>query len=851
MVSAGASEAMHINMRTLRTNTAADSSNPWRQHKLPWLFTLFLLLGVACHAQAPEQIYGQLSKVALDPASAISVRGAALDHEDLHFSFNEGTLIFTQPVAGRITGALFVGDGELLVIPPAQEERQSMALFTGTAVLNEKFGIAYFRFDSQAIAEKLRRQGRTAAPEDISAQYAPFVATLAPLDALPLAINMTSERPRGSYLHARVVGRKLGTFDVVADSTQPEQVVIGQFTPRNDIVYLDTWASFCFRSKRDSMGACVSQTEETVPLSYRINATVTPPHSIEAEAAVRFKVADNDGRRIIAFQLGRGLTLLSVTLGGKPLPFIVPVVGNNERPSDTVAIILPQPARAQQQYEVTFKYSGPILSDAGGGLVYIRERGNWYPWQGMNMADFDLTFHYPAGWQLLASGSAVDSRSDASGQHSHWKTDRPIPFAGFNLGHFEEVKLPPHPELPAISAYAAKKVESALESARQSLLVVPPPATGWHRRPRDQFELAPQPPSPNPSRNALAVAQQAEHSIQFLQPKLGKFPFKSLQLTQLPGYDSQGFPSLIYLSSLVFLTPEQRWRGRTPPDDFAPEVLYSRVMAAHETAHQWWGDKITWNSYREQWLCEAIANYLALMQLEQDSPDDFATMLENYRNDLLTPLPDSKVPMKEAGAVTLGQRLSSSKFPNGYDAIAYGRGTWLIHMLRQMYRDAAAHPVSAIRGKTRARSTTAKPAYDPDAAFFGVLRALQEKFDGKPMTTADMKQAFEAALPAQIRFQDQPSLDWFFESWVSSTAIPQLELRSVKIKAATASFNIRQTQCAESTVTSVPIYVEMKDGSSRFLARVFAEGLETEFKLRVPAGTAKLLLDPYRSVLRM
>ncbi len=42
----------------------------------------------------------------------------------------------------------------------------------------------------------------------------------------------------------------------------------------------------------------------------------------------------------------------------------------------------------------------------------------------------------------------------------------------------------------------------------------------------------------------------------------------------------------------------------------------------------------------------------------------------------------------EDGPVTLGNRLSCSQFPTGYEAISYGRGTWLLHMLRNMMRDA-------------------------------------------------------------------------------------------------------------------------------------------------------------------
>ena len=211
--------------------------------------------------------------------------------------------------------------------------------------------------------------------------------------------------------------------------------------------------------------------------------------------------------------------------------------------------------------------------------------------------------------------------------------------------------------------------------------------------------------------------------------------------------------------------------------------------------------------------------------------------------------------LQDAGAVNLGVRLSSSKFPNGYDAVAYGRGTWLMHMLREMYRDSAAHPSSATPGKTRsARRVAEAGATDPDAAFFSVLRDLQLTYDGRSMTTANLKQAFERVLPKELQFENQRSLDWFFESWVSGTAIPDLQIADLKVthsgKRNVATFNIKQTKCPETMVTSVPLYYETTDGNLQFLARVFAEGEDSDFKLDLPAVPGKLVLDPYRTVLR-
>ena len=63
------------------------------------------------------------------------------------------------------------------------------------------------------------------------------------------------------------------------------------------------------------------------------------------------------------------------------------------------------------------------------------------------------------------------------------------------------------------------------------------------------------------------------------------------------------------------------------------------------------------------------------------------TALEYYQSSLARPNKDGK-PLADAGPVTLGFRLSSSKFPSGYEEVAYGRGTWLIHMVREMMRSA-------------------------------------------------------------------------------------------------------------------------------------------------------------------
>src|SRR5216684_1176000 len=100
-----------------------------------------------------ESLYLQLSSIGLDPGRVFKVRGASLDRSAIHITLEDGTIAFTKDVLGRITGAFFEGDAEVLLAPPTDVERKSLSLFTGMAILEERFSTAYFRFNDNTAQE--------------------------------------------------------------------------------------------------------------------------------------------------------------------------------------------------------------------------------------------------------------------------------------------------------------------------------------------------------------------------------------------------------------------------------------------------------------------------------------------------------------------------------------------------------------------------------------------------------------------------------------------------------------------------------------------------------------------------
>ncbi len=786
-------------------------------------------LSVSPTPSTTAALYRQLRECGLQPGQTYRVRDASFDREDLHFSLSEGWLVLGEEIAGHVTSAVFVGEGEVLMIAPDRSERSSLGLFTGSAVLEEQFSSAYFRFFDDKLLADLAPGLRPDKNPETAANNDAVAKQLAHLDALRILlgyINSPGHAAAGTaFLHARVNGLKRGNFDIFYDQSAAEQIAMGQigYAPGGTIFY-NVWASFLSRSHREHRDLQSGMPPMRVK-HFDIKVTVQPPEWLEGEAELDMDVVRPDARAVL-FELSRNLKLSAVTMDGARVEFLQNEAVEGSRiardGNDVVAVVLPQSPRVGQKFKLRFVYSGSVLSDAGGGLLYVGARGNWYPNLGLEMSNFDLQFTAPADWTLVATGKQIASDTRNDQQVSRWRSERPIPVAGFNLGHYHESTIQAGNVI--VKSFAAAGVERSFPIARQTITQ---PAPNPHRL--GQLETTTVPIQPKPA--GEIVADEAASTIEYLGAHIGQYPYSSLGLTQNPGTISQGWPGLVFLSSYVFVPPAER--PATVHADFA-RVLFDHLMVRHETAHQWWGDSVYWTTYRDQWLSEALANYSAMLSFEKEHPEDVRTILKYYQTELADKSPDKK-PNRDAGPVTLGQRLNSSLFPNGYDLITYGRGTWLVHMLRELLRQ----PSPSSPGT--------------DALFLSALRSLQHDFSGKQMSTLDFQRAFERVLPKSLYYENKPSLDWFFDGWVNGTAQPRYEIKTERTNRRAGDLRISakllQKDAPEELVTSVPVYAELTKGDLRFVARVFADGPETPFVVKAPAGTKRLVADPYGTIL--
>jgi aminopeptidase N len=319
-------------------------------------------------------------------------------------------------------------------------------------------------------------------------------------------------------------------------------------------------------------------------------------------------------------------------------------------------------------------------------------------------------------------------------------------------------------------------------------------------------------PGPNPAARLAELSSEVGAALEFMAQHFGPPPLKTLAVSPIPGVFGQGFSGLVYLSTLAYLNPSDRppgWQSESS------RTFFSELLHAHETAHQWWGNLVTAESYQDEWVMEALANYSALMVLEKrKGRRALNAVLDEYRNNLL--------PVESFGPIIWGTRLISSQTPGAWRVITYEKGSWILHMLRGRLGD------------------------EPFLKMLGEL-AKRKRF--QPLSTEEFRVIAAEFVP---KGADDPKLEIFFDQWVYGTGVPALNLQySVHGKAPKVRVRgkVIQTEAGEEFTAYVPVEVQLPGKRSvRQWVRTSSDPVEFEIPLK--AAPVKVLLDPGNTVLK-
>ena len=301
------------------------------------------------------------------------------------------------------------------------------------------------------------------------------------------------------------------------------------------------------------------------------------------------------------------------------------------------------------------------------------------------------------------------------------------------------------------------------------------------------------------------VATDIANSLAFFQERYGEPLTGRFYATEIPYGHGQAFPGLLHLSWATFQSTSERGDNE--------------LFRAHEMAHQWWGIGVEPASYRDWWLAEGLADFSGLwyMQMILEDNEKYFRFLREWREQILDRGQD-------LAPIWLGPRAAVSDEPGDYNLVVYRKGAWVVQMLRNMLVDLR----------------TMK-----DDAFIAMMRDFYGTYRGKRASTDDFQRVVE-------RHTGLP-MDWFFDQWVRSSAVPTYRLRHRVERTPEGTFSVRlriaQVGVPNDFRMLVPLFLDFGDDQSAML-RIWITGPVTEIELPpLPLKPRRIVLNPLESVL--
>jgi hypothetical protein len=592
------------------------------------------------------------------------------------------------------------------------------------------------------------------------------------------------------FMFLGLAGRQRGNFDILYDPHGREQIVAGQLAERAGRLRYNIWTSFMARSvrtgarKRIEPGFSLTHFSMDASLDASLHMKVSTKIKLRVGAAAL---------RSFPFEIAAAMKVTSVRVDGAPAELFSrdSLRGRALRGSEDEALLVvtPDALTSASEHEFVFEHEGDVIASAGNGVYFVGARSTWYPRSTPEFSTYDLTFRYPKKLTLVTAGDAVDDRIDGDTRITRRRIAVPIRFAGFNLGDYERITGAARGY--TVEVYGNRRLEAALQP---KLAALSDPSTRPLTAQQRRLATPEQPPLPNrppdPLARLHAVATDVSSSLEFYSNLFGAPALKTLTVAPIPGTFGQGFPGLVYLSTIAYLDPASRPAALRSENQ---QLFFSELIVAHEVAHQWWGNVVIISSYQDEWLMEALTNYSALLWLEKKHGSKAVdAVLDDFRARLLAKNAEGRT-LESAGPIVWGVRLDSSGIPDAWRSITYEKGAWIMHMLRRRLGD---------------------------DRFLKMLAELRRRYEFRAITSEEFR-----ALAAEFLPPRTPSgtLDTFFDNWVYATGIPVLKVQSAT-KGLKVSGTVTQSGVDNDFSVEVPVEIQFaKDPSQTVWVRTSNE----------------------------
>ena len=865
--------------------------------------TLALDINVAINDEADDQahaplgpppIYEELREARLEHAGRI--RDGLLRTERFEFELTDGHLYLLAPVAGRVTAAVFLGDGQVRFYPADAVEHHQLEKFLDADYLEESFDRIVFRFSDDA-ADRLRGLANPAPEVDVNKANDLLEDRRSALlerqlinrdsrlvaDLLAAQANINSGEngdppPRAlgtrGYFVAEVHGKDHDWFTIKVEPRDLEEVQIFRFNRRHNI--RDVWSSFHSLDdftpgtlpdpftapppKRDESDAADNDgrddasepdlpTRPAEPDQERWSAPVRVP-SVDVDLALE---GNGKAKGTAALTIDALRPMAVVRLNISPVLEVTDVrwaPRHNDAGAD-------EPARPDQAEETTA--AGPAVEEpdpsepeplSGEPLHFVQEKHDrrfsedlYEPWVTVKLPRlvdrgerFTLELAYEGKLvERLRSSQDFFLRDTQNWHPRHPDARR----SSFRL----TFRVPERYQVASGGTLMEDRVEGKTRIVRW---VVEEPARNmafhYGRFDVSHIQIDGVPPiAVYANRHHMGFApgnrektiEDLASSIRVYSDYFGPFPFASLLVTETPGRSGQAFSGFLLLSYKAF--------GEMHTGE-------AELFRSHETAHQWWGLAVDWEGYRDQWLSEGFAQYAAALYVlvGQDNESQFRNMLEAWRLDVL-----GEVNVGQGRGLHYGYRPEVIRESDGSDSGPLIVGFRLNSTKTPLdYQILAYEKGAYVLHMLRMMLTDFAKNDDRDGNDDGRFRQMMRRFANDHLARPATTRTFEEAV---TRAFDEP-MDWFFDQWVYGVEVPTYrpDLAVVPTGDDDLPFALRghivQEDVPEDFRMPVPIQVTFDD-QPPMVHRVWVEAARVDVDLPLPARPSKIGFNYLNAVL--
>jgi aminopeptidase N len=282
----------------------------------------------------------------------------------------------------------------------------------------------------------------------------------------------------------------------------------------------------------------------------------------------------------------------------------------------------------------------------------------------------------------------------------------------------------------------------------------------------------------------------------------------------------------------AFLDDTQRWKLFGIQNKL---TAFVNEVTAHEVSHQWWGHMVGWESYHDQWLSEGFASFSAGLYLSvtEKKRDAYLKYWEDGRKRILEKNKFGRR-ANDAGPVWMGLRLESQRNEDGYDAVVYNKGAYVLHMLRYMMWT----------------------QQGGDKAFVEMMRDFVQQHLNRNASTESFQVIAEKHMLPGMDLEGNHSLNWFFRQWVYGTTVPRYKfeftLTDMDGGRCQLKAKLTQSEVGPNFAMLVPLYADF-DGKIVRLGtiRMFGDSTNDTIQVMLPSRPKRVMINANHDVLEM